>query len=129
MKKLLLLTIFSAGLFSSCSNKSDAPKQASDTLLAKPMLIDSGAVIQEPKDVNTGLIIDRARLRTPEHEKMLSRFTPDEVVIIFHDFRPLRKEGIKQEEIAAFLKKKKITLDELKAVLEEGDRLGWSKKQ
>ena len=113
----------------SCSTKNDAPKQASDTLLAKPMLIDSGSVIQEPKDVNTGLIIDRARLRTPEHEKMLSRFTPDDVVIIFHDFRPLRKEGIKQEEIDAFLKKKKITIDELKAILEEGDRLGWSKKQ
>lgn len=128
MKKLLLLTIFTAGLLSSCSNKNDAPKQASDTLLAKPMLIDSSSVIQEPKDVNTGLIIDRARLRTPEHEKMLSRFTPDDVVIIFHDFRPLRKEGIKQEEIDAFLKKKNITIDELKAILEEGDRLGWSKK-
>ncbi len=128
MKRLLILTVCTAGLLLSCSSKNDTPKQASDTLLAKPLVIDSGSIIQEPKDVNTGLIIDRARLRTPEHEKMLSRFSPDEVVIIFHDFRPLRKEGIMQEEIDAFLKKKKITIDELKAILEEGDRLGWSKK-
>lgn len=124
MKNIALL-ILVAITFTACSKKSDDPSHANDSLLTKPMSVP--AVVQPPPAASdSGLVIDRSRLRTPEHQKLLSRFQPMDVVNIYHDFKPLRKESTPQSQIDEFLTKKKITLDELKAVLEEGDRLGWN---
>ena len=123
-RTIYILTL--AALLIGCGKKSDEPKaNTNDSLLTKTMKTDS--VMQPPPDPLTGLYIDRSRLRTPEHEALLARFNPDQIVDIYHYFRPLRKASATKEEVDEYLKKKKITLEELKAVLEEGDRLGWSK--
>lgn len=128
MNRLILSVAILSLVFVACSKKSDDPSHANDTLLTKPMTVPP--VVQPPPGPNdSGLYIDRSRLRTPEHEKLMARFEPQDVVDIYHDFKPLRKKETSQDEIDAYIKKKKITLDELKAVLEEGDRLGWNKAQ
>lgn len=127
MKKPILFLVLSLAILSSCSKKEEIAKPG-DSVIVKPIAPAKDSVLQEGADPKTGLVIDRARLRTPEHEKTLERFHPSEVVNIYHDFRPFRKPTITQEEIDAFLKKKKITIDELKAILSEGDLLGWSKQ-
>ncbi|HYM21288.1 MAG TPA: hypothetical protein VEW28_09860 [Candidatus Kapabacteria bacterium] len=127
MNRFLVFSLV-AVLISGCSHKDERPPQASDSLLVKPMAPDT-TIVPMPADDKTGLYIDRSRLRTPEHEKLLARFTPDNVVDIYHNFKPLRKKDITEEQLNAYLKEKKITFDELKAVLEEGDRLGWAKGQ
>ncbi len=126
MNRFLLVVSFVV-LLSSCS-KTDKPEAGNDSLLVKPMNVDPVQEAQAPNDTITGLLIDRTRLRTPEHEALLQRFEPLEVVRIFHAFKEIRKPGIKQEQVEKFIAEKKITADELKAILEEGDRLGWSKK-
>jgi hypothetical protein len=115
----LLLTI----LFVGCAKHED-PAQLPDSLLKKPMTVQetAPAVI----DSGNGLIIDAGHMRTEEHQQLLQRFEPLEVVHIYHDYRPLRKAGTKDKEIKAFLKSHKLTHDELIAILDEGDRLGWS---
>jgi hypothetical protein len=118
---IILLSVF---LLFSCSRKDDRPAQANDSLLTKPMVVTT-PVATPPTPADSGLYIDRSRLRTPAHEKLLQRFTPSQVVEIYHNFKPLRKEGTSEEQIDAYLKEKKITVEELKAVLEEGDALGW----
>lgn len=126
MNRFLLVISF-AVLLSSCS-KMDKPGAGNDSLLVKPMNVDPIPEAQAPKDSSSGLLIDQARFRTPEHEALLRRFEPADVVRIYHAFKEIRKPGIKEEQIEKFVKEKKITTDELKAILEEGDRLGWSKK-
>ena len=125
MHHLLLLILFAA-FVASCSHRDEHPPQANDSLLTKPMTVETPVAVP-PSRADSGLYIDRSRLRTPEHEKLLERFTPDQVVDIYHGFRPLRKTGTLQDSVDAYLKAKKITIEELKAVLEEGDRLGWAK--
>jgi hypothetical protein len=126
MVNRFLLFVAFGFIVSSCSHKDDRAAQPNDSLLSKPMTVAPPvAVPPSPKD--SGLYIDRSRLRTPEHDKLLVRFTPSQVVDIYHDFKPLRKEGTPEEQINNYLKVKKITIDELKAVLEEGDALGWAK--
>jgi len=50
---------------------------------------------------------------------------------VYHDFKPLRSADMSSEsdEVVKFLTTKQITLKELKAILEEGDRLGWAAPQ
>jgi hypothetical protein len=127
MKKPILFLLLSLTVLSSCSKKEEVVKPG-DSVITHPIAPAKDTVLQEGIDPTHGLLIDRARLRTPEHEKLLERFQPSEVVNIYHDFRPFRKPALKQEEIDAFLEKKKITLEELKAILSEGDLLGWSKQ-
>ncbi len=75
--------------------------------------------------------IDYRRIRTPEHLATMKRFTPTQVRDVYHDFKPLRsvKASTESDEVVKFLEAKKITLGELKAILEEGDRLGWATPQ
>jgi len=127
MKKPILFLLLSLAVLSSCSKKEEVAKPG-DSVLVHPIPPAKDSVLQEGVDRESGLLIDRARLRTPEHEKLLERFQPSEVVNIYHDFRPLRKPGLKPEDLDAFLKKKKITMEELKAILSEGDLLGWNKQ-
>jgi len=118
------VSLFLAILFIGCAKHEGQP-QASDSLLKTPMVVHdtSPAVI----DSGSGLIIDAAHMRSPEHQQLLQRFQPLEVVHIYHDYRPLRKPGTKDKDIQAFLKTHKLNHDELLAILDEGDRLGWSK--
>lgn len=115
-------------LFSSCSKMDEKPPQANDSLLAKRMDVDPVPEAQPKKDTATGLLVDQSRFRTPEHEAMLQRFEPVEVARIYHAFREIRKPGITPQQIEKFTKERKITVDELKVILEEGDRLGWGKR-
>ena len=95
-------------------------------MLTKPLVVhDTAPAII---DSGNGLIIDAAHMRTPEHEKLLARFDPLDVVHIYHDYRPLRKDGVPNAKLNAFLKDHKITKEELQAILEEGDMLGWKEK-
>ncbi len=114
-------------LFMACSKMDDKPAQGNDSLLSRRMDIDPLPEIKPKKDTATGLLIDQSSLRSPEHEVMLQRFNAVEVARIYHAFREIRKPGITEEQINKFTKEKKITVDELKAILEEGDRLGWGK--
>ncbi len=106
-----------------CSKHQDIPK-TQDSLLDKPLAArdTTPAVI----DSGNGLVIDAAHMRSDEHQQMLQRFEPMEVLHIYHDYRPLRKPGVKEKDVQTFLKSHKITHDELLAILDEGDRLGWS---
>jgi hypothetical protein len=68
-------------------------------------------------------------MRSPEHLKLLARFTPVEVVRIYADYRPLRVREASESDIQAFQASHKITHAELLAILDEGDRLGWNTPQ
>jgi hypothetical protein len=114
--------------FISCSKMDEKPPNSNDSLLVKPLNIQTIPESQPPPDTNTGLVVDQARLRTPEHEALLERFTPYQVVNVYHDFKSIRKAGVAQTQIDSFNRAKKISLDELKAILEEGDSLGWNRK-
>ena len=124
----LLLALSLVLLISACSKMDDKPAPTNDSLLSKRMDVDPLPEIKPKKDTATGLLIDQSRFRTPEHEAMLQRFEPIEVARIYHFFREIRKPGITQAQIEKFTKEKKISIDELKAILEEGDRLGWGKQ-
>ena len=107
----------------SCTKRDNAP--SSDSLLAHPLVhADSARAIV---DSGSGLVIDPSRTRSPEHEKLLERFEATDVAKIYHDYRPLRFPGMPESKIQEFLKSHKLTQDELLAILDEGDRLGWSK--
>jgi hypothetical protein len=126
MRKFLYLFLF---LFlASCSRDNSSPKSSSDSLLQKPLdpIKDTVAL---PKPKAGEWYVDATRIRTPEHLALMKRFKPLEVLTVYHDFKPLRKSNVNPEsaEVKKFIEQKKITLDELKAILEEGDRLGWSK--
>jgi len=111
-------------LLASCTKHESTPQQ-SDSVLSKPIVKQetAPAII----DSGNGLIIDAAHMRTPEHQKLIARFEPVDVVHIYHDYRPLRKDGTPAAEVKKFEKEHKITHEELLAILEEGDLLGWSK--
>ncbi|MFI5263407.1 MAG: hypothetical protein ACHQM6_02715 [Candidatus Kapaibacterium sp.] len=122
------LLVFSLGIIcAACSKMDDKPGHANDSLLAKPMATEPAPPIIT-KDTSSGLIIDQSSFRTPEHEALLQRFQPIDVARIYHAFREIRKPGITEDQINKFIKEKKITLDELKAILEEGDLHGWGKR-
>jgi hypothetical protein len=116
-------TLAIACLLGACTKHTEGP--ASDTLLTKTLVTHDSTPAKV--DSGHGLVIDKSHMRTPEHDKLLARFEPLDVVHIYHDYRPLRKDGISKTEIAAFLKSHKITQEELLAILDEGDRLGWSR--
>ena len=127
MKTTAVILLFLSFAVVSCGKKEE-PMTQKDSVMVRPIAPAKDTVLQDGSDPKTGLVIDRARMRTPEHQKLLNRFSPPQVVNIYHDFKPLRKADLKQEQIDAYLKQKKITIEELKAILEEGDLLGWSKQ-
>jgi hypothetical protein len=122
-----IYVLFIAIAIIGCSKKSDEPKASNDSLLQKPLNAAVDTVpIAKPKP--NEWYIDATHLRTPEHLAIMKRFDAGEVRDIYHDFRPLRndKTSPSSPEVQDFLRKKHISLEELKAILEEGDRLGWS---
>ena len=125
MKKTYLLLVIL--LLVGCSKESDVPKTSNDSLLQKPLDLTNDT-IATAKPTPEEWYVDKRRMRTPEHLATMKRFTPVEVRDIYHDFKPLRtaKASIESDEVVKFLAAKKITLGELKAILEEGDRLGWA---
>jgi hypothetical protein len=128
MKKVYLL--FIVLLLAGCSKESDAPKTSNDSLLQKPLDITVDT-IATTKPIPKEWYVDKRRIRTPEHLATMKRFTPTQVRDIYRDFKPLRSANASSEsgEVVKFLTSKQITLKELKAILEEGDRLGWATPQ
>jgi len=128
MKKVYLLLVVS--LLIGCGKESDAPKTSNDSLLQKP-LDPIRDTVATAKPVPEEWYVDKRRIRTPEHLETMKRFTPIQVRDVYHDFKPLRsaKASAESDEVVKFLEAKKITLKELKAILEEGDRLGWAAPQ
>jgi hypothetical protein len=131
MKKELAIIALCTMLQSAC-NKQDtpAPQTTNDSLLSKPLDPVADPIVLPGQD-SFKQYIDAKRVRTPEHLATMKRFTAVQVAKIYHDFRPLRKKAVTTDskEVAKFLTDHAITLVELKAILEEGDRLGWSKAQ
>jgi hypothetical protein len=126
MKRYFLFLILISFVIG-CSKESDAPKTSNDSLLQKPLDVELDTLpIKKP--TKEEWYIDYRRMRTPEHLATMKRFTPIEVRDIYHDFKPLRsaKASPESEEVQKFLTTKHINLKELKAILEEGDRLGWA---
>jgi hypothetical protein len=110
----------------SCSKQEEKSFPGSDSVFSKP--VTENVQESQPKvDTSTGLLIDQSRYYTPEQQSLLNRFEPGQIVNIYHDFKLIRKPGITQTQIDAFIKGKKISLDELKAILQEGDKRGWNK--
>jgi hypothetical protein len=124
MKKLLALSLLM--LLSACAGKEEAevPPTIADSIVRPQTPVATGEAIEI--DSNSGVLIDRSRMRTPEHMQTLERFEPKEVATIYHEFTPLRKENMKQVTLDSFLKANNITLKELHAILSEGDQLGWN---
>ncbi|HEY6172208.1 MAG TPA: hypothetical protein VIX80_08125 [Candidatus Kapabacteria bacterium] len=128
MKKVYLL--LAVLLLVGCSKESDAPKASNDSLLQKPLDLTKDTVATA-KPIPKEWYVDKRRIRTPEHLATMKRFTPTQVRDVYHDFKPLRSADMSSEsdEVVKFLATKQITLKELKAILEEGDRLGWATPQ
>jgi uncharacterized protein YcfL len=128
MKKVYLL--LAVLLLVGCSKESDAPKTTNDSLLQKPLdpVVD---IVKTDKPTPEEWYVDKRRIRTPEHLATMKRFTPIQVRDIYHDFKPIRsiKASAESDQVMKFVGVKKITLKELKAILEEGDRLGWASPQ
>jgi hypothetical protein len=124
--RLFLALFLSIIVLSSCSKNEEKNFSGSDTILSKPVT-EHPSESQARVDSASGLLIDQSRYYSPQQQALLNRFDPMDIVKINHDFKSIRKPGITQEQIDTFIKSKKISLDELKAILEEGDRRGWNK--
>lgn len=124
MKKLIVVLCILA--LTSCAGKEEAEVAPSvaDSIVKPQAPIATGEAIEI--DSNSGVLVDRSRMRTPEHLHTLERFDPKEVASIYHEFLPLRHAGLKQGSLDSFLTAHKITLKELHAILSEGDQLGWN---
>ena len=125
MKKLLL--VFCLALLASCgSGDEEIVEDAAIDSLVKPNTpVATGDAIE--LDSSTGFMLDKSRVRTPDHLKTMERFEPTEVVSIYSEFRPIRKESLSKSSLDSFLKFHKINEKELRAILYEGDQLGWEK--
>lgn len=124
MKKLIALCCVL--LLASCAGKEEAevPPTIVDSIVKPQTPVATGEGIEI--DSNSGVLIDRSRLRPPEHLQTLERFSPMQVAGIYHEFIPLRQDNLKQVRLDSFLTANKITLKELHAILSEGDQLGWN---
>lgn len=124
MKKLIVLCLMFT--LASCAGKEEVEvtPDVADSLVKPQTPVATGEGIE--LDSNSGVLIDRSRMRSPEHLKTLERFDPLKVVEVYREFRPLRKKDLKQATLDSFLTAQKITLKELHAILSEGDQLGWN---
>lgn len=110
----------------SCARKDETSDIAhSDTLLQTPATPDTHS---HSTSLENGLLIDSSRLMPAEREKALARFTPKQILAVYRAYRPLRRTDISQSSVDSFLRVQRINMNELHAILEEGDRLGWSTK-
>ncbi|HET6513156.1 MAG TPA: hypothetical protein VFH43_13260, partial [Candidatus Kapabacteria bacterium] len=78
-------------------------------------------------DSNTGFMVDKSRMRSPDHLKTMERFEALQVRDIYREFRPIRTESLSKSSLDSFLSYHKITEKELRAILYEGDQLDWHK--
>jgi hypothetical protein len=124
MRYLVLLL---AVAFIGCQSREEqAVQQTIDSIVYPSAPVNVGAPFEV--DSSSGLLIDRSRMRSPEHNQTLARFQdPKEITQIYRDFRPLRKPGLEKSRVDSFLSAKKITLKELQTILAEGDQLKWNK--
>jgi hypothetical protein len=106
-----------------CDKKEQTPDP--DSVLVKKYN-EPYDTVHHPEVADT-LVVDSLAMHRQQDERKLQRFAPTEVVAIYEAYRPLRNPKTKEEQIEAFLRQHKIRRDELRAVLAEGDRLGWAK--
>jgi hypothetical protein len=124
MKKLIALCCLL--LLTSCAGEEKVEVAPEVDTLVKPQTpVATGEGIEI--DSNSGVLIDRSRMRSPEHLSTMERFEPTAVVSIYTEFRPLRKPGLRQQSLDSFLNYHKISYRELQAILSEGDQLGWNR--
>jgi hypothetical protein len=108
----------------SCARQESAELAQHDSVLTKPQVTKVDTV--RPTYNATGLVIDSLHATPKDREALLARFQPKEILRIYHDYRPLRNASVTPAQIEHFLTQNRITEAELKAILSEGDRLGWS---
>lgn len=120
--KLLLLLSFV--IMAGCATR-DEPARIlpQDSVLLTPATLDTHSHVMALKN---GLVIDSSRLLPADREKALARFTPRQMLAIYQAYQPLRRTAITQAQLDSFLQEQHITTTELRAVLEQGDRLGWN---
>lgn len=125
MKRLFVLGF--ALFLSACAAKQDAEiaQGVADSLMNPQTPVMTGDAIEV--DSASGVLVDRSRMRTPEHTQTLSRFEPKEITSIYREFRPLRRSSLHQASLDSFLQYHRITLKELQTILSEGDQLEWNK--
>ena len=133
MKKGIAFFALICALFIGCGKQeSPSPYTTNDSLLSRPLDPVADPIVVPGQD-SFKQYVDARRVRTPEHLAIMKRFdaNPSLVAFVYRDFRSLRKKNVApdSEEVKKFLAHHKITLEELKAILEEGDRLGWSKHE
>jgi hypothetical protein len=117
---IALLILVSIG----CTGKRE-PAEAvrNDTTLAIPSVADTHSHLTK---LPNGAVIDSTRIMSKDNEKQLSRFNAKQVLAVYEAYRPLRRRDVSSEQLDSFLMSEKITLNELHAILETGDKLGWS---
>ncbi|HEY3874207.1 MAG TPA: hypothetical protein VGM92_01920 [Candidatus Kapabacteria bacterium] len=124
MNYRLLLVVLGAMLVAACAKHENAAMQ--DTLLTSP---SHPTPAPGPHvDSATGLWVDSSVIRQQPDIQVLKRFTPQEVVALYDAYRPLRNSSTTQPEVDSFERAHRISSGELRSVLSEGDRLGWSKR-
>jgi hypothetical protein len=121
--KYIPLVLTSLLAFAACSKTEEVGNP--DTVLVTKYN-EPFDTVRHPAVTDT-LAVDSAAIHRHQDEMKLARFTPKEVVVIYDGYRPLRKRGTSEAQIEAFLRERKITREELRVILAEGDRLGWAK--
>lgn len=123
MKKLVLLLLLIG--FASCAGSDEEVVQdpTVDSLVQRNTPVATGDAIE--MDTTTGFMVDKSRMRSPDHIATMERFEPTEVVNVYSEFRPIRKPNLSRTSLDSFLTFHKINEKELRAILYEGDQLGW----
>ncbi len=120
MKYLLSILLVISAL--GCSKHEEAA--SNDSLLTTPM---NPQLVQTSHPDSTGLVVDTFMAQQQPDIERLKGIDPVRVVRIYDAYQPLRSHSTSPAQRDAFVKKQKITTEQLKSVLAEGDRLGWGK--
>lgn len=124
MKKLLMLSLLALALVSCAGSDEEVVHDPAVDSLIKPQApVATGDAIE--LDTTTGFMVDKSRIRSPDHISTMERFEPTQVVSIYTEFRPIRKPSLSKSSLDSFLKHHDVNEKELRAILYEGDQLGW----
>ena len=124
MKKLILLSLLALGIVSCAGSDEEVVHDPAVDSLVKPQSpVATGDAIE--LDTTTGFMVDKSRMRSPDHISTMERFEPTQVVSIYTSFRPIRSSSLSKSSLDSFLKHHGVNEKELRAILYEGDQLGW----
>lgn len=118
------IALLSLILVAGCAPKDVAPAR-NDSLLATPSAVDTHT---HPTILPNGLVLDSSRMLDTTRARTLARFTPKQILSVYQAYRPLRRADVSQSQLDSFLSQQKLSLTELHAILEQGDRLGWNNR-